>query len=82
VIFLLWIGDRFLRFDSFFGGGALLSLFLSPFCLSFLGEDRASSGFCHIGEVFAVLEAVCLLVTSFADAVLAGDLFDDDDLTG
>jgi hypothetical protein len=50
--------------------------------LLFLGEDRASSGFCHIGEVFAILEAVCLLVTSFADAVLAGDLFDDDDATG
>jgi hypothetical protein len=76
VIFLLWIGDRFLRFDSFFFGPLLsffLSFFLSPFCLLFLGEDRASSGFCHIGEVFAVLEAVCLLVTSFADAVLAGE---------
>jgi hypothetical protein len=60
----------------------LPSFFLSLFCLLFLGEGRASSGFCHIGEVFAVLEAVCLVVTSFADAVLAGDLFDDDNATG
>ncbi len=75
--------DRFLRFDSFlFSFFSFCLFFLSLFCLLFLGEDRASSGFCHIGEVFAILEAVCLLVTSFADAVLAGDLFDDDDATG
>jgi hypothetical protein len=79
VIFLLGSGIGFLGLIVFFWGLFFLSFSV---CLLFLGKERASSGFCHICEVFAVLEAVCLLVTSFADAVLAGDLFDDDDATG